>query len=194
LLPPSAPAPIDGPALLDNNPLLAHFRCQLETVTRSGKMIEKSKFDFKAIPRGVDKDLSDALATYLAVFRAITGTADRVISYEALSNVAFLSNWRRGMARGQLDFDRYKRLVAYMDRKLIEKSGVEFDKLGVWINRQLRDVSDDEFEAAQVLKLGAPFKRKGSYDNDRRTTDEKRPRTPGGLKKQRAETGKREGH
>jgi hypothetical protein len=81
-----------------------------------------------------------------------------------------------------------------MDRKLIEKSGVEFDKLGVWINRQLRDVSDDEFEAAQVLKLGAPFKRKGSYDNDRRTTDEKRPRTPGGLKKQRAETGKREGH
>jgi hypothetical protein len=157
-------------------------------------MIEKSKFDFKAIPRGVDKDLSDALAAYLAVFRAITGTADRVISYEALSNVAFLSNWRRGMARGQLDFDRYKRLVAYMDRELIEKSGVEFDKLGAWINRQLRDVSDDEFEAAQVLKLGAPFKRKGSYDNDRRTTDEKRPRTPGGLKKQRAETGKREGH
>ncbi len=123
-------------------------------------MIEKSKFDFKAIPRGVDKDLSEALAAYLAVFRAITGLADRVISYEALHNVAFLSNWRRKEARGQLDFDRYERLVAYMDAKLLERSCVPFDKLGAWINRQLREVSDDEFAAVQVSKIGRSFKRK----------------------------------
>jgi hypothetical protein len=100
-------------------------------------VIDRTKFDFKSIPRGVDGNLSVVLASYIDVFRAITGISDRKISCESGGTSAFLSNWRR--SANPLTLRQYERIVAYMDRTLMEQSGVAFDKLGAWINRKLKE-------------------------------------------------------
>jgi hypothetical protein len=137
-------------------------------------MIDKAGFDFKAIPRGGAAETHDCLTAYIAVFRVITGASERSISYDALGNVGFLSTWRRGLTRAaNLDFERYEKLVAYMDRKLIEKSGVPFERLGGWIQRQLSAISQEQFEAAQVPKSGRSFKKEKKVDDKHRSAKTK---------------------
>jgi hypothetical protein len=101
-----------------------------------------TKFDFKSIPRGVDVNLSAALASYIDVFREITGISDRTISCESGGTSAFLSNWRRG--KNPLTLNQYERIVNYMDLALMKKSRVHFDKLGAWINRKLKEQNRDD--------------------------------------------------
>jgi hypothetical protein len=105
-------------------------------------LTDMKKFDFRSIPRGVDGNLSEALASYIDVFRSITGISDRTISCESGGTSAFLSEWRRG--NNKLTLNQYQRIVAYMDRTLMEKSGVEFDKLWRWINIRLSAMSDEQ--------------------------------------------------
>lgn len=117
-------------------------------------VIDGTKFDFKSIPRGVDGNLSAALASYIDVFRAITGISDRTISCESGGTSAFLSEWRRG--NNPITLKQYQRIVAYMDRVLMEQSGVAFDKLGAWINRKLKEQSRDDGHTDNGKKARAP--------------------------------------
>jgi hypothetical protein len=98
-------------------------------------------FDHAAILRGAGPMIQEVLdrlpgqlKAYLAVYQGITGESERIISINAQGDSSLLSLWRRGK-RG-MSAEKYDALVDYMDRVLLERSGVPKDQLAAWVNAE----------------------------------------------------------
>lgn len=153
-------------------------------------MVDKSSFDFKAIPRGSAVDLTQSLEDYLSVYRALTGESSRRISVNVFGYTSFFSSYRRQGISPKAEL--YAKVVWYMDEKLEELSGKHGSALAAWVHRRLSAMTQDEFEAAQIARIRS--KTEGDGIDDRGAgTAKKRARTAGGIKKQGTKARKSEG-